>query len=140
MHDFMLFVVLSLFTTGSPTQAEYFLAALGEPTMKIERTKYNVKSWNGIGLYQLSYNTSSSSLVKHLNCRRWIEFDKLSKLGKLSNVEFSFSFLMLPSSTLQYVKILHAFSKKAKSMNLLKWKPFRINSMKTHFSVILFWL
>ena len=43
-HDFMLFVVLSLFTAGSPTQAERILPALGEPAMKRERTTNNVKS------------------------------------------------------------------------------------------------
>ena len=30
-YDFALFVAFSLFTTGSPTQAEYFLPVLGEP-------------------------------------------------------------------------------------------------------------
>ena len=36
-YDFALFVALSFFTGGSPTQAEIFLPALGEPPMKTER-------------------------------------------------------------------------------------------------------
>ena len=43
MHDFTLFVVLSLFTDGFlPTQAENILPTLGEPAVKRERTT-NIK-------------------------------------------------------------------------------------------------
>ena len=49
-YDFTLFIVLSFFTAGSPTQADYFLLALREPAVKRERTKNYVKPWNCIGL------------------------------------------------------------------------------------------
>lgn len=49
-YDFALFVVLYLFTAGSPMQVEYFLPVMGEPHVKRERTENNIKSSNGTGL------------------------------------------------------------------------------------------
>ena len=47
---FASFVVLFLFTAGSPTQVEYFLPVIEEPRVKRERTTNNIKSSNGTGL------------------------------------------------------------------------------------------
>ena len=55
-HDFTLFVVLSLFTGGSPNAEKNILPALGEPAGKRERTTNNAKSYNGIGLILVTLN------------------------------------------------------------------------------------
>ena len=58
-----LFVGLSLFTTGSPTQAEHFLPALGELAAKRERTTNNEKPWNGIGLVEFFVQIIQASIM-----------------------------------------------------------------------------
>ena len=45
------YLLSSLFSRPvPPTQAEYFMPALGEPPVKRGRTTNTVKSWNGTGL------------------------------------------------------------------------------------------
>ena len=47
------YLLSSLFSRSVPQpQAEYFLPALGDQLVKRERTRNNVKSWNGTGLMQ----------------------------------------------------------------------------------------
>ena len=57
----MIFMILryllsSLFTAGSPNAGEYFVPALGKPTVKRGRTTNYVKTWNKIGLINPGFN------------------------------------------------------------------------------------